>query len=167
MTSFTQHFFFYLSTNSIELRQSTPFHSNQVFSIHSVLLSFTQVIIILVQEYPNVWVISFVLSFLSIIVFLIIIFLAFLILFLNHHRFDSVIAPGDTVHIIGQFDLGGNCDIDHNKNFLIVHPDILVSGTRVVIFFALNHSTYFHLELQSSTLIYYGKYNIGDLSKNY
>ncbi|CAJ1958757.1 unnamed protein product [Sphenostylis stenocarpa] len=42
----------------------------------------------------------------------------------------SVIAPGDTVHVIGQFDEGGNCDIDHDKNFLIVHPDILVSGTR-------------------------------------
>ncbi|KAL2640981.1 hypothetical protein AAZV13_06G264700 [Glycine max] len=50
---------------------------------------------------------------------------------LHNEWFDSVIAPGDTVHIIGQFDLGGNCDIDHNKNFLIVHPDILVSGTRV------------------------------------
>ncbi|TKY49761.1 DNA replication ATP-dependent helicase/nuclease DNA2 [Spatholobus suberectus] len=44
----------------------------------------------------------------------------------------SVIAPGDTVHIISQFDERGNCDIDHDKNFLIVHPDILVSGTRVV-----------------------------------
>ncbi|XP_020229292.1 DNA replication ATP-dependent helicase/nuclease DNA2 isoform X2 [Cajanus cajan] len=43
----------------------------------------------------------------------------------------SVIAPGDTVHIIGQFDEGGNCDIGHDNNFLIVQPDILVSGTRV------------------------------------
>ncbi|XP_073222002.1 DNA replication ATP-dependent helicase/nuclease JHS1 isoform X2 [Cicer arietinum] len=43
----------------------------------------------------------------------------------------SVISPGDTVNVIGQFDEGGNCDIDHDNNFLIVHPDILVSGTRV------------------------------------
>ncbi|KAK7401394.1 hypothetical protein VNO78_12831 [Psophocarpus tetragonolobus] len=43
---------------------------------------------------------------------------------------DSVVAPGDTVHIIGQFDERGNCDIDHDKNLLIVHPDILLSGTR-------------------------------------
>ncbi|KAF7844965.1 DNA replication ATP-dependent helicase/nuclease DNA2 isoform X1 [Senna tora] len=43
----------------------------------------------------------------------------------------SVIAPGDTVNIIGQFDEQGNCDVDHDNNFLIVHPNILVSGTRV------------------------------------
>ncbi|KAK7256275.1 hypothetical protein RIF29_29716 [Crotalaria pallida] len=44
---------------------------------------------------------------------------------------DSVVAPGDTVNVIGQFDEGGNCNIDLDNNFLIVHPDILVSGTRV------------------------------------
>ncbi|KAI4353108.1 hypothetical protein L6164_002081 [Bauhinia variegata] len=48
----------------------------------------------------------------------------------------SVIAPGDTVNIIGQFDEQGNCDIDHDNNFVIVHPDILVSGTRVAGSFA-------------------------------
>ncbi|KAL5057456.1 hypothetical protein RYX36_029060 [Vicia faba] len=42
----------------------------------------------------------------------------------------SVIAPGDTVNVIGQFDEGGYCDINHANNFLIVHPDILMSGTR-------------------------------------
>lgn len=52
----------------------------------------------------------------------------------NYTRSYSVIAPGDTVNVIGQFDEGGNCDINHDNNFLIVHPDILVSGTRVVIF---------------------------------
>jgi hypothetical protein len=45
------------------------------------------------------------------------------------------------VNVIGQFDEGGNCDINHDNNFLIVHPDILVSGTRVVIFL-LYHPNY-------------------------
>ncbi|KAL1535834.1 DNA helicase [Salvia divinorum] len=43
----------------------------------------------------------------------------------------SVVAPGDTVHVIGEFDSQGKCDVNREKNFFIVHPDILVSGTRV------------------------------------
>ncbi|KAL6573187.1 hypothetical protein OROMI_012803 [Orobanche minor] len=43
----------------------------------------------------------------------------------------SVVAPGDIVHVIGEFDALGKCDVNREKNFLIVHPDILVSGTRV------------------------------------
>ncbi|KAL8229689.1 hypothetical protein R6Q57_014589 [Mikania cordata] len=43
--------------------------------------------------------------------------------------FYSVIAPGDTVHVIGEF-IEGICEVNRDKNFLIVHPDILVSGTR-------------------------------------
>ncbi|KAF9669729.1 hypothetical protein SADUNF_Sadunf14G0137400 [Salix dunnii] len=46
-------------------------------------------------------------------------------------RFYSVIAPGDTVNVIGEFDDQGKCDVDSDSNLLIVHPDILVSGTRV------------------------------------
>lgn len=46
-------------------------------------------------------------------------------------RCYSVVAPGDTIHVIGEFDSEGKCEIDREKNFLIVHPDILVSGTRV------------------------------------
>ncbi|KAM4081953.1 hypothetical protein ACJW30_11G132500 [Castanea mollissima] len=45
--------------------------------------------------------------------------------------FYSVVAPGDTVNVIGEFDDQGKCDVDHDNNFIIVHPDILVSGTRV------------------------------------
>ncbi|XP_022637202.1 DNA replication ATP-dependent helicase/nuclease DNA2 isoform X2 [Vigna radiata var. radiata] len=52
-----------------------------------------------------------------------------------------VISPGDTVHVIGQFDEGGNCDIDRDKNFLIVHPDILMSGTRVASSFSCQRRT--------------------------
>ncbi|XP_049368809.1 DNA replication ATP-dependent helicase/nuclease JHS1 [Solanum verrucosum] len=43
----------------------------------------------------------------------------------------SVVAPGDTIHVIGEFDSEGKCEINRGENFLIVHPDILVSGTRV------------------------------------
>lgn len=46
-------------------------------------------------------------------------------------RFYSVVAPGDTVNVIGEFDDEGKCDIDRDSNFIIVHPDILLSGTRV------------------------------------
>lgn len=63
-------------------------------------------------------------------------------LFLITSRFYSVIAPGDTVNVIGQFDDKGKCDVDHDKNLLIVHPDILVSGTRVRTAF---YKEYMHL----------------------
>ncbi|PRQ49530.1 putative DNA helicase [Rosa chinensis] len=45
--------------------------------------------------------------------------------------FCSVIAPGDTVNVIGEFDDQGQCHVDNHHKFLIVHPDDLVSGTRV------------------------------------
>ncbi|XP_030966740.1 DNA replication ATP-dependent helicase/nuclease JHS1 isoform X1 [Quercus lobata] len=45
--------------------------------------------------------------------------------------FYSVVAPGDTVNVIGEFDDQGKCDVDRDNNFIIVHPDVLVSGTRV------------------------------------
>ncbi|CAI0528477.1 unnamed protein product [Linum tenue] len=43
----------------------------------------------------------------------------------------SVVAPGDTVNVIGEFDESRKCNVDKDHNFLVVHPDILVSGTRV------------------------------------
>lgn len=50
--------------------------------------------------------------------------------------FHSVIAPGDTVNVIGEFDEQGKCDVGRENNLLIVHPDILVSGTRVAASFS-------------------------------
>lgn len=35
------------------------------------------------------------------------------------------------MNVIGEFDDQGKCDIDRDHNFIIVHPDILLSGTRV------------------------------------
>lgn len=68
-------------------------------------------------------------------------FLSFAILIIDRHGTDekhkspfrcySVVAPGDTIHVIGEFDSEGKCEINRGENFLIVHPDILVSGTRV------------------------------------
>ncbi|XP_048233494.1 DNA replication ATP-dependent helicase/nuclease JHS1 isoform X3 [Ricinus communis] len=53
----------------------------------------------------------------------------------------SVIAPGDTVNVIGEFDDQGRCDVDHDNNLLIVHPHILVSGTRVAASFSCPRRT--------------------------
>ncbi|XP_052211363.1 DNA replication ATP-dependent helicase/nuclease JHS1 isoform X2 [Diospyros lotus] len=53
----------------------------------------------------------------------------------------TVVAPGDTVHVIGEFDDQRKCDVNHEKNFLIVHPDILVSGTRVAASFSCSRRT--------------------------
>ena len=35
------------------------------------------------------------------------------------------------MNVIGEFDDEGKCNVDRENNFLIIHPDILVSGTRV------------------------------------
>ncbi|KAL6843952.1 hypothetical protein ACP4OV_026523 [Aristida adscensionis] len=45
--------------------------------------------------------------------------------------FHSLIAPGDTVNVIGEFDKEGKCIVDHDSNLVIVHPELLISGTRV------------------------------------
>ncbi|XP_051146312.1 DNA replication ATP-dependent helicase/nuclease JHS1 [Andrographis paniculata] len=52
-------------------------------------------------------------------------------LHLSDEWYFSVAAPGNTVHVIGDFDAQGNCHVNHEKNYLIVHPELLVSGTRV------------------------------------
>lgn len=35
------------------------------------------------------------------------------------------------MNVIGKFDENGKCDINRDKNLLILHPDLLVSGSRV------------------------------------
>ncbi|PWA98098.1 DNA replication helicase [Artemisia annua] len=55
--------------------------------------------------------------------------------------YDSVISPGDTVHVIGEFNEEGKCDVNRDNNFLIVDPDILVSGTRVAGSFSCHRRT--------------------------
>uniref|UniRef100_A0A0D9W8R2 DNA replication ATP-dependent helicase/nuclease n=1 Tax=Leersia perrieri TaxID=77586 RepID=A0A0D9W8R2_9ORYZ len=53
---------------------------------------------------------------------------------LNEHRgkeFHSLIGPGDTVSVIGEFTDQGICIVDHDKNLVIVHPELLISGTQV------------------------------------
>ncbi|XP_019452538.1 PREDICTED: DNA replication ATP-dependent helicase/nuclease DNA2 isoform X2 [Lupinus angustifolius] len=61
----------------------------------------------------------------------------------------SVVAPGDTVNVIGQFE-GGNCNVDHDNNFLIVHPDILMSGTRVASSFSCARRTVLDERIKSN-----------------
>ncbi|KAJ0668754.1 putative DNA helicase [Helianthus annuus] len=60
--------------------------------------------------------------------------------YLSDDWFYSVIAPGDTIHVIGEFN-EGICEVNRDKNFLIVHPDILVSGTRVAASFSCPRRT--------------------------
>ncbi|KAK1273977.1 hypothetical protein QJS04_geneDACA012087 [Acorus gramineus] len=50
--------------------------------------------------------------------------------------FHTIIGPGDTVIVIGEFDKYGKCVIDRESNLVIVHPDILLSGTRVAASFS-------------------------------
>ncbi|GMJ09463.1 jing he sheng 1, embryo defective 2411 [Hibiscus trionum] len=64
--------------------------------------------------------------------------------------FYSVIAPGDTVNVIGEFDEEGKCNVDHENNFIIIHPDILVSGTRVAGSFSCPRRTVLDERLRSN-----------------
>ncbi|BBG97197.1 DNA replication helicase, putative [Prunus dulcis] len=61
--------------------------------------------------------------------------------YLQDEWFYSVIAPGDTVNVIGEFDDKGQCHVDHHHNFIIVHPDVLVAGTRVAASFSCPRRT--------------------------
>ncbi|XP_070051803.1 DNA replication ATP-dependent helicase/nuclease JHS1 isoform X4 [Nicotiana tomentosiformis] len=61
----------------------------------------------------------------------------------------SVVAPGDTIHVIGEFDSEGKCEINREKNFLIVHPDVLVSGTRVASSFSCSRRAVLDERLKS------------------
>ncbi|XP_066344355.1 DNA replication ATP-dependent helicase/nuclease JHS1-like [Miscanthus floridulus] len=45
--------------------------------------------------------------------------------------FHSIVGPGDTVNVIGEFSNQGKCIVDHDNNLVIVHPELLISGTRV------------------------------------
>uniref|UniRef100_N1R0U4 DNA replication ATP-dependent helicase/nuclease n=1 Tax=Aegilops tauschii TaxID=37682 RepID=N1R0U4_AEGTA len=44
--------------------------------------------------------------------------------------FHSTVVPGDTVSVIGEFSDQGKCTVDHDSNLVIVHPELLISGTR-------------------------------------
>lgn len=55
--------------------------------------------------------------------------------FFFYFRFYSLIGPGDTISVVGDFDEMGRCIVDHAENLIIVYPDILLSGTRVIILF--------------------------------
>uniref|UniRef100_A0ACD5UV27 Uncharacterized protein n=1 Tax=Avena sativa TaxID=4498 RepID=A0ACD5UV27_AVESA len=62
---------------------------------------------------------------------------------LNEHRgkeyavylcdewFHSTVGPGDTVSVIGEFSDQGECIVGHDSNLVIIHPELLISGTRV------------------------------------
>ncbi|KAF5207658.1 DNA replication ATP-dependent helicase/nuclease DNA2 [Thalictrum thalictroides] len=60
---------------------------------------------------------------------------------LHDEWFYSIIGPGDTINVIGEFDDQGKCIVDHENNLFIVHPDILLSGTRVAASFGCPRRT--------------------------
>ncbi|XP_058204643.1 DNA replication ATP-dependent helicase/nuclease JHS1 isoform X2 [Rhododendron vialii] len=62
----------------------------------------------------------------------------------------SVIAPGDTIHVIGKFDGQGKCDVNRDQNYIIVHPEVLVSGTRVAASFSCPRRTVLDERLKCS-----------------
>ncbi|CAH8383900.1 unnamed protein product [Eruca vesicaria subsp. sativa] len=71
-------------------------------------------------------------------------------LYLWDEWFYSTVSPGDTINVIGDFDGEGKCDVDHQNNFLIVHPDTLVAGTKVAASFGCPRRTVLDERLKSN-----------------
>ncbi|KAL1204656.1 DNA replication ATP-dependent helicase/nuclease JHS1 [Cardamine amara subsp. amara] len=71
-------------------------------------------------------------------------------LYLWDEWFYSTVSPGDSINVIGEFDGDGKCDVDHQNNFLIVHPDTVVAGTRVAASFGCPRRTVLDERLRSN-----------------
>ncbi|CAH2038530.1 unnamed protein product [Thlaspi arvense] len=71
-------------------------------------------------------------------------------LYLWDEWFYSTVSPGDSINVIGDFDGDGKCDVDHQNNFLIVHPDTLVAGTKVAGSFGCPRRTVLDERLRSN-----------------
>ncbi|VVA90552.1 unnamed protein product [Arabis nemorensis] len=71
-------------------------------------------------------------------------------LYLWDEWFYSTVSPGDSINVIGDFDGDGKCDVDHQNNFLIVHPDTLVAGTKVAASFGCPRRTVLDERLRSN-----------------
>ncbi|CAN6486391.1 unnamed protein product [Victoria cruziana] len=69
---------------------------------------------------------------------------------LHDEWFSSFIGPGDTINVIGEFDNEGKCIVDHENNFIITHPDILVTGTRVAASFVCHRRAVLDERIKSS-----------------
>ncbi|XP_065006281.1 DNA replication ATP-dependent helicase/nuclease JHS1-like isoform X1 [Musa acuminata AAA Group] len=72
------------------------------------------------------------------------------ILHLCDEWFYSLIGPGDTISVVGDFDEMGRCIVDHAENLIIVYPDILLSGTRVASSFTCSRRAVLDERLKSS-----------------
>uniref|UniRef100_A0A1J3JLJ2 DNA replication ATP-dependent helicase/nuclease n=1 Tax=Noccaea caerulescens TaxID=107243 RepID=A0A1J3JLJ2_NOCCA len=71
-------------------------------------------------------------------------------LYLWDEWFYSTVSPGDSINVVGDFDEDGKCDVDHQNNFLIVHPDTLVAGTKVASSFGCPRRTVLDERLRSN-----------------
>jgi hypothetical protein len=58
---------------------------------------------------------------------------SFVFPFSYYCRFHSTVGLGDTVSVIGEFGDQGECIVDHDSNLVIIHPELLISGTQVSI----------------------------------
>ena len=47
-------------------------------------------------------------------------------------RSDTHVKKGDIVNITGTFDEEGVCAVTDESNILVVHPDLLITGTAIV-----------------------------------
>ncbi|KAI9819890.1 MAG: Tripartite DNA replication factor [Pycnora praestabilis] len=50
---------------------------------------------------------------------------------LRESWFDSPCTTGSYIHLIGDFDIAGQCIVDDTRNMIILHPDHLISSTVV------------------------------------
>lgn len=50
---------------------------------------------------------------------------------LRNAWFESPATPGSFVHLVGEFNQYGQCNVDDVRNLLILHPDHLISATVV------------------------------------
>lgn len=76
------------------------------------------------------------------------------VLYLVDEWFFTVVRPGDTVNVIGDFDLDGKCSIDRKNNLLIVHPDVLISGSKVGTSFSCSRRAVLDERIRSSSVAF-------------
>ncbi|KAJ3680646.1 hypothetical protein LUZ60_016924 [Juncus effusus] len=71
-------------------------------------------------------------------------------LYLCDDWFYSLVGPGDTVNVIGEFNEKGKCIVNRAENLVILHPDILLSGTRVASSFTCSRRAVLDERLKNS-----------------
>lgn len=63
---------------------------------------------------------------------LVFIFLVLVCVFRVFFRYETFVDVNNIVNVIGKFDENGRCRVSNNENFIVVEPDLLLSGTSIV-----------------------------------